>query len=57
MSNHYHVILRVDQDATGRWSNAEIVERWGRLFKVPEVVQDFARGRALDAESRSQAEQ
>ena len=57
MSNHYHVILRVDQDATRRWSDAEVIERWGRLFKLPEVVQHFARGEALDADARSQAEQ
>ena len=57
MSNHYHVILRVDQDATQRWSDAEVIERWGRLFKLPECVQDFARGEALDGESRTQAEQ
>ena len=38
MSNHYHVVLRVDQDATRRWSDAEVIERWGRRFKLPEVV-------------------
>lgn len=57
MSNHYHVILRVDQNATGRWSDAEVIERWGRLFKLPQVVQDFARGEMLDTESRTHAEQ
>ena len=57
MSNHYHIILRVDQGAARCWSNAEVVDRWGRLFKVPDVIQDFARGKALDTNSRSQAEE
>ena len=38
MSNHYHVVLRIDAAATLSWSDAEVTERWGRLFRVPEQV-------------------
>ncbi len=34
MSNHLHVVLRVDPDAAAAWSNEEVAERWVRLFPV-----------------------
>ncbi len=38
MSNHYHVVLRVDRDAAKQWSEVEIIERWAQLFGIPPVV-------------------
>ncbi len=38
MSNHYHVVLRVNSDEASAWSDEEVVERWGQLFRVPEVA-------------------
>ena len=32
MSNHYHLVLRVDQNRAEHWSNREVTERWLRLF-------------------------
>lgn len=32
MSNHLHVVIRVDQDAARRWDDDEVVERYARLF-------------------------
>ena len=35
MSNHYHVVLCVDADTAASWSEAEVIERWGRLYALP----------------------
>src|SRR5258708_39998186 len=32
MSNHYHLVLFVDSDATDRWSDDEVKSRWAILF-------------------------
>jgi hypothetical protein len=36
MHNHYHVVLRVAVEKCARLSDKEVVERWGRLFSVPD---------------------
>jgi len=38
MSNHYHVVLRVNSDKASAWSDEEVVERWGQLFRVPDAA-------------------
>jgi hypothetical protein len=38
MSNHYHVVLRVDQEEALRWDDIEVVQRWERLFSVPVIA-------------------
>lgn len=35
MSNHYHVVLRINAEQATRWSDAEVLERWARLYSVP----------------------
>ena len=43
MSNHVHVVVRIDPNATFAWSNEEVAQRWVRLF--PATVEgevDFA---------------
>lgn len=32
LSNHFHVVLRIDAERARAWSDAEVVERYGRLF-------------------------
>jgi REP element-mobilizing transposase RayT len=32
MSNHLHVVVQILPEVVSRWSNAEIVERWMRLY-------------------------
>jgi REP element-mobilizing transposase RayT len=32
MSNHYHLVLCVDDNAANRWSDDEVFQRWERLF-------------------------
>ena len=38
MSNHYHLVLRVNPEEADAWSSDEVIERWSALFGVPPVV-------------------
>lgn len=51
MSNHYHVVLRVDRKRVKQWSDDEVIARWTRLFRGPILVQ-----RRLAGEPLSEAE-
>ncbi|WP_370979961.1 transposase [Agaribacterium sp. ZY112] len=48
MSNHYHVVLRVDKAQALSWSNKEVVERWHCIFKGNLLSQRFIRDESLD---------
>ncbi|MBK1710250.1 transposase [Marichromatium gracile] len=41
MSNHVHLVVRVDADRAAGWSDAEVLRRWRCLFRGPEVVERF----------------
>ena len=56
MSNHYHLVLRVDRERGARLTKEEIVRRWTRLFRAPESIQRWQDGDASAAE-RAVAEQ
>lgn len=32
MSNHYHLVLHIDDNAANRWSDREVFHRWEQLF-------------------------
>ena len=32
MNNHYHLVLHVDQDQLGQWSDEEVTRRWTAIF-------------------------
>jgi hypothetical protein len=51
MSNHYHLVLHVDQERAKRLSDLEIIERWSGVFGVPTVVRRWKEGVAGEAES------
>jgi REP element-mobilizing transposase RayT len=44
MSNHYHLVLRVDRERMDRWSRTEVVARWGRIFSVPPLIRRWQEG-------------
>jgi REP element-mobilizing transposase RayT len=47
MSNHYHVVLRVDAQRAKTWSDKEVIDRWCSLFKGPMLVDRLRQGDAL----------
>ena len=51
LSNHYHLVLRVDQEQAHGWTTAHVAERWGKLFNLPQLVTRYLR-----AETPSEAE-
>jgi REP element-mobilizing transposase RayT len=40
MSNHYHVVIRVNVDQSRKWSDDEVVARWSKLFRVNDAIED-----------------
>jgi REP element-mobilizing transposase RayT len=56
MSNHYHLVLRVDRTRAAAWSQQQIIERWGKLFRLPTLITRWQEGTAGAAE-RDAAEQ
>ncbi|OZG73753.1 transposase [Hahella sp. CCB-MM4] len=48
MSNHYHVVLRVDTERVKHWTEDEIIERWCRLFGGHPLIARYRKGEKLD---------
>jgi len=43
MSNHAHLVVRVDAERAQEWSQEEVLRRWTRLYVGPELVQHYVR--------------
>ena len=41
MSNHYHIVVRLDSVAAQNWSDQEVAERWAQLFSKSVLVCRF----------------
>ncbi len=33
MHNHYHIVLRVDQETAESWNGIEVIERWNTFYR------------------------
>jgi len=51
MSNHFHVVLHVDTGKAHRWSDDEVVFRWGKLFPGG-LAGRYAEGEQLTEQER-----
>jgi REP element-mobilizing transposase RayT len=49
MSNHYHLVVRVDRAGAAAWTPEQVVERWGRLFKLPTLIEEWREGSGGEA--------
>jgi len=41
MSNHYHVVIRIDAERLESWSNEEIAQRWMQIFSGPLLMHQY----------------
>ncbi|MEL6869369.1 MAG: hypothetical protein AAFO81_06175 [Pseudomonadota bacterium] len=49
MSNHYHLVVRLNAEDINRWSSDEVLNRWTSLFKGTLLVQRYRSGAALSS--------
>ncbi|MBL1261269.1 MAG: hypothetical protein COB33_012130 [Thiotrichaceae bacterium] len=47
MSNHYHVILHIDQQVASDWTAHEVIEQWHQLFTGNLLSQRYVQGKKL----------
>ena len=47
MSNHYHLVLKVDPEQAQGWSEREVAERWAALFQWLLLVRRWYQGESL----------
>lgn len=40
MSNHYHLVVRIDVEGARRWSHEEVLRRWSLLFRSPPFMKE-----------------
>jgi REP element-mobilizing transposase RayT len=50
MSNHYHLVLRVDQRRAKSWTQNEVVDHWTKLHSTPTLVARWQQGECGEAE-------
>ncbi len=57
MSNHYHLVLHINQEQAQSWSEDEVIERWQKLFVGPMLIHRYQQGKKqTQAELRKVAE-
>ncbi len=44
MHNHYHIVLKVDQETAESWNAIEVIERWNTFFTLPVIISRFLKG-------------
>ena len=52
MSNHYHLVLRVDTQRAAQWSWQQVVEQWHTVYNGNMLSQRFMQGETLPAAER-----
>jgi len=41
MSNHYHIVIRIDVAQVNEWSDEEVARRWMQVFKGPVLMHQY----------------
>jgi len=47
MSNHFHLVLRVDATRAHAWSRDTVIDHWCTLFAAPSLIQRYRAGEPL----------
>jgi len=50
MSNHYHLVIRINEKTGLAWSDKEVARRWKQLYSWPLLVQEYLKGQGSTAE-------
>ena len=53
MSNHYHLVVHVDQKRAREWQPQEVAARWTKLFSCPPLVERWLSGEGGRAEQET----
>ena len=57
MSNHYHLVLRINQEVAKQWSVEQVIEQWEKLDCVPVLVARYRRGETTSHAENLKAEE
>ena len=57
MSNHHHLVVKLNPSEAESWSATEVVTRWLSLFKGPLLIQRWLSGKALSQAERKAADE
>ena len=41
MSNHYHIVIRINADEVKQWSDTEVAKRWMQIFTGPLLMRQY----------------
>jgi len=47
MSNHYHLVVRMEPEAAAQWTALEVIQRWHGLFSGTPLSRRFEQGEHL----------
>jgi len=53
MSNHYHVVIRIDVDKVKQWPDAEVARRWMQIFSGPLLMHQYLGNASLTSAERA----
>ena len=52
MSNHMHCLVRLNLQQAREWTDKEVILRWGKLYSIPPLVQQYQKDECSEAEAR-----
>ena len=47
MSNHFHLVLHIDDERSQKWTVEEVIARWTQVYKGPDLVCRYITGEEL----------
>ncbi|MGA9575942.1 MAG: hypothetical protein WBS20_18510 [Lysobacterales bacterium] len=47
MSNHYHIVIRINSETARQWSDEEVASRWMKVFSGPELMHKCLKNSSL----------